>query len=80
MTGSELFGALTRFCGLLLAAYGLYTLTYEVVGMVIPSLPHHVPAEMGLAFGTIYATIGLALLFGGGLIARLVYGRNSTQS
>lgn len=79
MTGRELFGALTRFFGLLLTAYGLYTLSYEVIGMAIPSLPHHVPPIMGLAFGAIYAVVGLILLLGGGLITRLAYGRSSTQ-
>ena len=79
MTGRELFGALTRFVGLLLAAYGLYYVGYEAVGMVIPGLPHRAPPGMGFAFGAIYAVIGLLLLLGGGLITRLAYGRDSTQ-
>ena len=64
---------MTRFVGLLLAIYGIYTLGYEAVGIIISSLPHHVTPTMGAIFGTIYFVVGLGLLLGGGLITRLAY-------
>ena len=79
--GRELFGALTRFFGLLLSAYGIYTLIYEVAGMVVTTLPHRVTPTLGLIFGAIYAIVGLVLLLGAGLITRLAYrGESSRES
>jgi hypothetical protein len=73
MTGRELFGALTRFLGLLLTTYGIYTLAYEAAGMVVTTLPHRVTPTLGLVFGAIYAIVGLIFLLGAGLITRLAY-------
>jgi hypothetical protein len=73
MTGRELFGALTRFFGLFVTVYATYTLGYEIVGLMVTSLPHRVAPTTGIVFGAVYAVVGLIFLFGGGWISRHVY-------
>lgn len=76
MTGRDLFGALTRFTGLLLAIYGIYIVSYEALGMVVPTIPHRMAPVPAAIFGAVYIVFGLVLLLGGGLITRLAYRQN----
>jgi hypothetical protein len=79
MTGRELFGALTRWFGLILTTYSTYTLVYEGIGTMVPSLPHRAPPSTGILFGAIYSVVGLALMLGGGWVSRLVYREKSSN-
>jgi hypothetical protein len=80
MTGRELFGALTRLLGLLLATYGIYYLAYEAIALLgMRNLPQRVSLTAGLIFGAVYVVLGLVLLLGGGLIVRLAYRQENSN-
>ncbi len=75
MTERDFFGALVRWFGVILAAYGAYALIYEVLKAVGLEVTSRVPLTTGLVFGAVYLGFGVILLFGGGAVVRIVYGR-----
>jgi len=77
MTGRDLFGALTRFVGLLVTTYGAYTFIYEVIGTVVPDLPQRVARPLGLVFGVVEIALGLILLLGAEPITSVAYRRKN---
>jgi hypothetical protein len=67
MTGKELFGALTRWTGLLLLITGVY----QATGMINPAKGYSATDYMATV--AVYLIGGLIFLFGADGIAWLVY-------
>ena len=74
MMKQDLLDALTRWSGVIIITYGIYTLAYELLRNVLPDLPHKLSIANGLVFASLEVLLGFALLMGGGLLVRLVYG------
>src|SRR3954462_2745694 len=73
MSGKDLFGALTRWTGMLLIATG----AYQAQGLVDPARGYS-PKDYVATVG-VYLGLGVLYLFGGGFIASVVYWGKRTE-